>query len=570
MTIKMPGYFSRFVKLRTKIALGVTITFGVLFGSSYTLYYHFISARVVDNIREHLIDTAEGTAAGIDVEAMLSLYREGERNSEGFSNDLRYQMQLEWFRTIRQLDPIVYPYSYAIGPVENSRRIGETAVQPGKIEIVYLVDSLLIDEPDNGLRFLEPDSPSEFSLQAYHSGETTHRPLYSDEWGSWMSAYVPLKDNDGTVVGILGVDIKADYVARIRRELLKSALFSFFPTYGLTICLVYIFSGRVTRKITSLTHLSEKVADGNYQSSSELSDTGLFPDEINVLAKMLKLMTDAIQDREQRIRKYERTDAEIRYQLAQERELNSLRSRTISTISHELRTPITIIKMASKLLQTRKQELATEKVDSYIERVCLASTRMGEIIDEMLLIESADAEALELELTRVNLKQLCRELLEEVRSFDSKQHNIQLSVHQCGRDLWLDKRLLHHILINLLSNAIKYSPAGSTVYFRVDCSQDMAVFEVKDEGIGIPKEEQPYLFDRFFRANNVDPSGGTGLGLSIAQRCVDLHKGSLHFTSQLNVGSKFTVQIPLSDCEPQSCSLESSSASGVASNSERA
>jgi signal transduction histidine kinase len=111
----------------------------------------------------------------------------------------------------------------------------------------------------------------------------------------------------------------------------------------------------------------------------------------------------------------------------------------------------------------------------------------------------------------------------------------------------MDEKLLRHIFTNLLSNAIKYSPGGGTIYFEVTCRNEAAIFQVTDEGIGIPPEDQKRLFEPFHRAKNVSNIPGTGLGLSIVKRLVELHEGRILVASQAGLGTTFTITLPLNN-----------------------
>jgi signal transduction histidine kinase len=106
---------------------------------------------------------------------------------------------------------------------------------------------------------------------------------------------------------------------------------------------------------------------------------------------------------------------------------------------------------------------------------------------------------------------------------------------------------LRHILTNLLSNAIKYSPQGGVIHFDLIPRTDEVIFVIQDEGIGIPKSEQEQLFNSFHRASNVGIISGTGLGLAIVKKSVDLHRGKIVVDSEVNVGTTFTVTIPLNN-----------------------
>jgi len=124
-------------------------------------------------------------------------------------------------------------------------------------------------------------------------------------------------------------------------------------------------------------------------------------------------------------------------------------------------------------------------------------------------------------------------------------HRINFVKKSQNADAYVDKKLLRHILNNLLSNAIKYSPHGSLVHFELSCQDAEAIFEIKDEGIGIPVEDKPKLFEAFHRASNARNITGTGLGLSVVKQCVDIHGGKIAVKSELGVGTTFTVTLPI-------------------------
>ncbi|HEY9798299.1 MAG TPA: sensor histidine kinase, partial [Leptolyngbyaceae cyanobacterium] len=126
------------------------------------------------------------------------------------------------------------------------------------------------------------------------------------------------------------------------------------------------------------------------------------------------------------------------------------------------------------------------------------------------------------------------------------EHSISFNSQGSCREAYLDEKLLRQFLTNLLSNAIKYSPKGGTIQFDLVCDRDRATFCIRDQGIGIPPEDQAQLFDAFQRSSNVGTISGTGLGLTIAKKCVDIHKGQIAVESEVGVGTTFTVTLPLS------------------------
>jgi signal transduction histidine kinase len=114
----------------------------------------------------------------------------------------------------------------------------------------------------------------------------------------------------------------------------------------------------------------------------------------------------------------------------------------------------------------------------------------------------------------------------------------------------MDKKLLRQLLYNLLFNAIKYSPSGGMIQFELTCQGDEAVFQIQDQGIGIPKDDLPRLFEFFHRAKNVGAIAGSGLGLAIVKQCVDLHGGQIRVNSEVGIGTTFTVTLPLKNHFP--------------------
>ncbi len=243
----------------------------------------------------------------------------------------------------------------------------------------------------------------------------------------------------------------------------------------------------------------------------------------------------------------ERKQAEedIRKALAKERELGELKSRFISMASHEFRTPLSAILTSAELVEHHGHKLTEEKKLRHLRQVQASVKSMTQLLDDVLIIGKAEAGKLEFNPVPVDLVQFCYDLVEEVQLSAGAKHAIHFAVRGPCAEAYVDEKLLRQILANLLSNAIKYSPQGSRVGFEVQCENGQAIFKIQDEGIGIPLEEQARLFDTFHRATNVGTIPGTGLGLAIVKRSVDLHGGTIAFTSAVGAGTTFTVAIRL-------------------------
>jgi PAS domain S-box-containing protein len=245
----------------------------------------------------------------------------------------------------------------------------------------------------------------------------------------------------------------------------------------------------------------------------------------------------------------ERKQAETQMQeaLKREREVGELKTQFVSMVSHEFRNPLTSITMSAKLLRSYSDRATEEQKQSYIKRILDSANRMGELIEDILLLGKAELGQLESTPDRFNLETYCQELVEEMRLADSQKHEIVFTCsHQDNQsqEFCTNKAALRHILVNLISNALKYSQEGSTIFLDLQTQPQQAVFQVRDFGIGIPPQAQSRLFERFYRANNVGKLPGTGLGLAIAQRYVELLQGQIQVYSEVNVGTTFSVVIP--------------------------
>jgi PAS domain S-box-containing protein len=238
-------------------------------------------------------------------------------------------------------------------------------------------------------------------------------------------------------------------------------------------------------------------------------------------------------------------EQELRVSLEKEKELNELKSRFISMTSHEFRTPLSTILSSSELLEHYSYKWTQEKQLTHLHRIQTSVHRMTEMLDDILVSGKAEAGKLEYKPSLFDLVQYCRQLVEEVRLNLRSKHLISFISEYESMSCYMDEKLLGHILSNLLSNAIKYSADQSLVKFRLASEDAQVVFEIEDEGIGIPEEDLPHLFESFHRAGNVGNILGTGLGLAIVKKCVDIYQGQIFVHSKMGVGTKFTVKIPL-------------------------
>jgi PAS domain S-box-containing protein len=244
------------------------------------------------------------------------------------------------------------------------------------------------------------------------------------------------------------------------------------------------------------------------------------------------------------ITKRKHAEEGIRKALEKEKELGELKSRFITTTSHEFRTPLATILSSTDLLKRYSHKFGEDKKLDYFQQIQVAVNHMTSLLSNVLLIGEAEAGNLEFQPTTLNLIQFCHDLVEEIK-LTASNHIITFCTQEQSINACLDEKLLRQILNNLLSNAIKYSPQGSTVHFELVCQQGEAIFRIQDHGIGIPIADQAQLFNSFHRASNVGTISGTGLGLAIVKKSVDLHGGNIKVSSEVGVGTTFTVTLPV-------------------------
>jgi PAS domain S-box-containing protein len=235
----------------------------------------------------------------------------------------------------------------------------------------------------------------------------------------------------------------------------------------------------------------------------------------------------------------------LKIEVEKERELIELKENFLSMVSHDFRTPLTVIVTSTDLLENFFDHLTPEKRLQHLSKIRSQTGYMRKLLDDVLLFSKGQAGKIEFKPAPLDLNAFCREVVEQLQLADKDRHEFVVNLEGDFNGTHMDDKLLQHILVNLLSNAAKYSPAGSHVWFDVARNGTHAIFTVRDEGIGIPQEDQPRLFQPFQRAGNVGDVHGTGLGLAIVKNNVDTHGGTIAFESRPGAGTTFTVKLPL-------------------------
>ncbi|MBD2498725.1 ATP-binding protein [Nostoc sp. FACHB-280] len=278
------------------------------------------------------------------------------------------------------------------------------------------------------------------------------------------------------------------------------------------------------------------------QALAEGAQDYLVKDQITI-QRLIRAIRYAI-EREEILRKLRESEEISRQALAKEQQLNELKSNFVAMVSHEFRNPMTTIRTAIDILQNQNN-MDEARRNIYFERVQDALNHMLQLLDEVLFLSKSETAKLEYKPAPLNLISFCQEITEVMQMKAAGQKNIIFNYAGECNLIYMDEELIYCILTNLISNAVKYSPPHSHIWFNLTLEDDMAIFQVKDEGIGIPKTDQVNLFQTFYRASNARRIQGTGLGLAMVKQCVDLHGGEISLESQQDVGTTVIVKLPL-------------------------
>ncbi|MCC6614949.1 MAG: PAS domain-containing sensor histidine kinase [Anaerolineae bacterium] len=234
----------------------------------------------------------------------------------------------------------------------------------------------------------------------------------------------------------------------------------------------------------------------------------------------------------------------LRMELDKERELLELKERFISIVSHEFRTPLSVIVFSAELMQQYYDQMPRERQVKHVHEIMMQGQFMVDLLDDVLTVNKARSGKLEFNPLPIDVVAFCEATLERMHAVDRGLHEFVFTHKGDLTHVILDEKLLQHILVNLLSNAVKYSPHGGDVHLDVTLENSDIVFRVSDEGIGIPPDNLVRLYEPFYRAENTGDISGTGLGTAIIKDSVDLHKGSILCESEVGVGTTFTVRLP--------------------------
>ncbi len=319
---------------------------------------------------------------------------------------------------------------------------------------------------------------------------------------------------DGRVVGYVLAGSgpqEAAFETRLGQSILYAGLLAGLVAIGLGLLL----TRSVLRPLRAVEEGARRIAQGDLSQRVDV-DT---PDEIGSLARQFNAMAATLERQE------------------------DLRKAMMADVAHELRTPLAVIRAQVEALQDGVFPLTPENVAPIHDQVML----LGRLVNDLRELALAEAGQLPLERAEIDPALAARRVAASLaaRAADAGV-DLRVDAPSGAAPLWADGQRVEQILSNLLANAIRYTPAGGTVTLRLADSGDQVAYSVEDTGTGITPEDLPHVFDRFYRADasRSRSEGTTGLGLSIARQLAASHGGDITVTSEVGVGTAFTVTLP--------------------------
>jgi PAS domain S-box-containing protein len=234
--------------------------------------------------------------------------------------------------------------------------------------------------------------------------------------------------------------------------------------------------------------------------------------------------------------------------LERERETTNAYRNFVSMVSHQFRTPLAILDSSAQRILRRGAELTQDELVTRVQKIRNAGTRLTRLVESVLNAAKLDAGTIEVNPASYNLVDLVMDICERQREVSS-QADIRFDVPDVPVRVYCDGMLIEQVVVNLLSNAIKYSSDSPVVEIKIWMDGSRAYCSVRDWGIGIPADEVPKIFDRFYRARTATGIAGTGIGLNFAQRIMHLHGGDIQVESYEAAGSLFTFDLPIANAD---------------------
>ena len=338
--------------------------------------------------------------------------------------------------------------------------------------------------------------------------------------------YVAIRvDDSGSTLGIVRFALPLSEVQLRVQHIYRVVLLGAIIAVVIAFTVAYYLSRSITFPISRMQEAAHRIAKGDFSRKVNIKSK----DELGELAKSLNIMASELQQKMENLKRMDR-----------------VRTDFVANVSHELKTPLTLIKGYIETLEDRAIN-DTEKARKFISIIKDHAKRLENIIEDLLSLSELELSKDCLSKTEFDLKKLTDEItLSFGYALDTKRH--MLSIDQQGDDFKIkaDKDKIEQVIVNLIDNAVKYTNEGGQINIYILDQQNDITVTIRDNGIGIPKEDVDRVFERFYRVDKARSRelGGTGLGLGIAKHIILAHNGEISIESEINKGTKVLIRLP--------------------------
>ncbi|WP_167958673.1 sensor histidine kinase [Anaerosporobacter faecicola] len=379
-------------------------------------------------------------------------------------------------------------------------------------------DSPMKDLSDTDLTNIELNRSIRIVLENALKGKETDKVYFSDIYNETvMSIGIPVYDENKVVAGavILHAPIKGQgqLIKTSLRMILMSAITALFVCFIVAV----IFAKRLTQPISKMRVTALGLAEGDYSLKIESDQK----DELGDLARTFDILSDRLAQSEE-----------------ERKNMEQMRMDFFANVSHELRTPITVIRAYTEMLI---DGIVTdpEKINANYERMLKECKGMERLVGDLLLLSKMQNPDFAVEKEPINVIQIFDDILRNASAICVKK-NIKLDIQKTEGSVMMlgDYDRLRQMFMIIFDNAVKFSNENSTIYIKIMC-MDIIRISIKDEGVGITKEELPYIFDKFYKSKLRQNANGSGLGLAIARQIAIKHNGVINVESEIGKGTEF-------------------------------
>ena len=342
----------------------------------------------------------------------------------------------------------------------------------------------------------------------------------------YMDVAIPIMAYGSDTGFVIYIVDNKQTVQSLNAEILTLIIEAVLIGFAIAIAISLIISRTLLSPIQGMTKAAEAMADGDFSKKIKVESN----DEIGILAVTFNDMA-----------------AQIETMLAELKKAEVLRREFVANVSHELRTPLTSIRAYAETISDT--DLIPKETEAEFLRVIINECdRMTKIVQDLLELSRLDSGSIKLTVEEFSIEQSIRDIYAAV-ALEAKKHNHQLELELEWKlpEIMGDRARIEQVLMNIISNAIKYTPDGGRISISGSSTGDNVWIRIEDTGIGIPEDDIPRVFDRFYRVDKARSreSGGTGLGLSIADDIITLHGGEITIESKQGTGTSVTVSLPI-------------------------